>query len=199
MNPHGLLTILEKQKEKYVLQYNNEKQIKEIIKEKTSLSYILNHSEPITVFVLSLCFAFLSIIITKLIVSFIDPYREHIFIDFTIFSLLLVSSIFCGALLVKFIYKWLFNKKINKQEIIESILEEKFYGEKVSDEALSYLKIILTDDEYFELMKDKLYINNKEALDVAKLKIHKEDILMDKKKLVLDLKRLKEYKIQINS
>lgn len=199
MNPHGLLTILEKEKEKYVLQHNNEKQLKEIIKEKTSLSYILNHSKPITVFVFSLCFAFLSIIITKLIVSFIDPYGEHIFIDFTIFSLLLFSSIFCGALLVKFIYKWLFNKKINKQEIIESILEEKFYGEKISDEVLSYLKIILTDDEYFELMKDKKYITNKKAFDIAELKIHKEDILMDKKNLILDLKKLKEYKIQVNS
>lgn len=199
MNSHDLLAILDKEKQKYITQQNNEKHIKEIIKERTSLSYILNHSQPTTVFIFSLCFLFLSVIITKRIVSFIDPYREHIFIDFTIFSLILFSSIFCGALLVKFIYKWLFNKKINKQEIIESILEEKFYDEKVSDEALSYLKIILTDDEYFQLMKDKSYINNKEAFDVAKLKIHKEDILMDKKNLVLDLKKLKEYKIQVNN
>lgn len=33
MNPHGLLAILEKEKQKYITQHNNEKQLKEIIKE----------------------------------------------------------------------------------------------------------------------------------------------------------------------
>lgn len=203
MNPHGLLTILEKEKEKYVLQYNNEKQLKEIIKEKTSLGYILDHSKSDTAFIVSVCSTVLSVILsvisTKYIFSFIGLYRDHILVGFIIFSLFLITSILCSALLVKFISKWLFNKKINKQEIIESILEEKFYGEKISDEVLSYLKIILTDDEYFELMKNKKYITNKKAFDIAEFKIHKEDILMDKKNLVLDLKKLKEYKIQVNS
>lgn len=199
MNPHGLLTILEKEKEKYVIQHNNEKHIKEIIKEKTSLGYILDHSKSDTVFIFSVCSTVLSVIITKYIISFIGLYREHILVGFVIFSFFLIASILCSALLVKFISKWLFNKKINKQEIIESILEEKFYGEKISDEVLSYLKIILTDDEYFELMKDKKYITNKKAFDIAEFKIHKEDILMDKKNLVLDLKKLKEYKIQVNN
>lgn len=199
MNPHGLLTILEKEKEKYVLQHNNEKQLKEIIKERTSLAYILDHSKSDAVFILSVCTTILSVIITNYIISFIGLYKDHILVGFIIFSLFLITSMFCSSLLVKFISKRLFNKKINKQEIIESILQENFYSEKISDEVLSYLKIILNDDEYFELMKDKKDITNKKAFDIAEFKIHKENLLMDKKNLVLDLKKLKEYKIQVNS
>ena len=108
------------------------------------------------------------------------------------------SSILIGVFILKNGSKFLFNKRKNKHKIIESILEKNFYNEKVSDEVFSYLKIILTDDEYFELMKDKKYITNKEAFDIVKLKIHKNEILMDKKNLVLDLTKLKEYNIQVN-
>lgn len=199
MNPHGLLAILEKQKEQYVFQHNNEKEVQEIIQIRTSFNHLICKTNPAFLIIYFFTFIISSAVINEFILSFIDPYRLNVITGLSTLFTCFISSILIGGFIFKHGSKIVFNKRKNKQKIIESIIEEKFYSENISDEVLSYLKIILTDDEYFELMKDKKDITNKEAFNIAKLKIHKEDILMDKKNLVLDLKKLKEYKIQVNS
>lgn len=198
MSPHGLLTILEKEKEKYIRQHNNEKEVQEMIKKQTSFSHILYKTNPAFLIAYYFTFIFSSAAITEFIISFIDPYRLSVITGVSTLFASFFSSILIGVFILKNGSKFLFNKRKNKHKIIESILEKNFYNEKVSDEVFSYLKIILTDDEYFELMKDKKYITNKEAFDIVKLKIHKNEILMDKKNLVLDLTKLKEYNIKVN-
>lgn len=72
-----------------------------------------------------------------------------------------------------------------------------FYHQEVNTDIKSLLKLSLDNEEYYQLASANDNIDYIHALNAINEKIKKEDILSEKMEVSLDLKKMKEYNIEI--
>lgn len=192
MNSKDLLLILEKEREEFLEKNNNKDSIENIIKKEKELYmggeyYILPS---------------LFYLIPLFILLYVFPSLGNFMLGslMGILSFLFISSLICVSLsifTVKIFVNRMLKKSKYREETIKRTLENEFNDLNVSDEVFSVIKVLLTDDEYFQAMKENGNISNKKALEIAKDKILKDEILDGKKDLFLDLKKLKRYNVNL--
>lgn len=192
MNAENLLLILEKEREDFLKNNNNKDSIDNIIKQEKKL--YMRSEYPLLAGVFYLIIPFTSL--------FIFPEFEKFaangligFLSFMFISAF--SSIALSLTTVKIFVNVMLRNLKYREKIINTRLENNFYNSKVSDEVFSMVKLLLNDDEYFQLMKQNRSISNKQALKLAKDKILKDEILDEKKEIYLDLKKLKQYNVNV--
>lgn len=195
MNAETLLLIIENEKKDFFINKNNKENVAKIFKDKLSFSNLVDEVSPaffLTSTVLNAGF------ILYIIITFFPTYLPFIqqkgmlsifFLFFTTFFLSFLS--------IKSFFKIFYKNTKAREKLVNNTLENEFNQQPVSDEVFSMIKILLTDDEYFSYMNNKDHITNKQAIYIAKNKIHKEKILGGKRELVLDLNKLKKYNINI--
>lgn len=190
MNAENLLLILEKEREDFLKNNNNKDSIDNIIKQEKKL-YMWNEYHLLaSVFYLIIPFTSLFIFpeFGKFVADGLIGFLSFMFIS-------AFSSIALSLTTVKIFVNVMLRNLKYREKIINTRLENNFYNSKVSDEVFSMVKLLLNDDEYFQLMKQNRSISNKQALELAKDKILKDEILDEKKEIYLDLKKLKQYNV----
>lgn len=85
----------------------------------------------------------------------------------------------------------------NKFELYRKMYRNSFYHQEVNSDIRSLLKLSLNNDEYYQLATANKHIDYIHALDAINEKIKKENILSEKMEVSLDLKKMKEYNIEI--
>lgn len=190
MNAENLLLILEKEREDFFKNNNNKDSINNIIKQEKKLYMCSEYHLLAGVFYLIIPFTSLFIFpeFGKFVADGLIGFLSFMFIS-------AFSSIALSLTTVKIFVNVMLRNLKYREKIINTRLENNFYNSKVSDEVFSMVKLLLNDDEYFQLMKQNRSISNKQALELAKDKILKDEILDEKKEIYLDLKKLKQYNV----
>ncbi len=190
MNAENLLLILEKEREDFLKNNNNKDSIDNIIKQEKKLYMWSEYHLVAGVFYLIIPFTSLFIFpeFGKFVANGLIGFLSFMFIS-------AFSSIALSLTTVKIFVNVMLRNLKYREKIINTRLENNFYNSKVSDEVFSMVKLLLNDDEYFQLMKQNRSISNKQALELAKDKILKDEILDEKKEIYLDLKKLKQYNV----
>lgn len=84
-----------------------------------------------------------------------------------------------------------------KFDLYKRMYGNSFYHQEVNADIKSLLKLSLNNDEYYQLATANDHIDYIHALNAVNKKIKKEQILSEKMEVSLDLKKMKQYNIEI--
>lgn len=197
MNSQIILNIIEKEKKLFLDKNNDVELIKKYYSFKKMRSSFL-----FTIFLsLTSLPVWVILILSQILLSKIFNLTYLYDFPLTLFLFCIPISIFLTLNSFKAWNIFLFNKSKNntqaRYKLISEFFEDDFLLQEVNDEVKNLIKITLTDDEYFELLEFDNAITYQSALYILKEKARKENAIIDKRSVVLDLKKLKEYGIQV--
>ena len=195
MNAETLLLIIENEKKEFIISKNNKENVAKIFKDKLSFLNLVDAVSPAFLLTSTVLNAGA---ILYFIIAFFPTYLPFIQQKgmLSIFFLFF-TTLFLSLFTIKSFFKIFYKFPKAREKLVNNTIENEFNKQSVSDEVLSMIKILLTDDEYFSYMNNKDHITNQQAIYIARNKIHKEKILGEKRELVLDLNKLKKYNINI--
>ena len=195
MNAETLLLIIENEKKEFFINKNNKENVAKIFKDKLSFLNLVDAVGPVFLLTSTVLNARVRL---YFIITFFPTHLPFIQQKgmLSIFFLFF-TTLFLSLFTIKSFFKIFYKFPKAREKLVNNTIENEFNKQSVSDEVLSMIKILLTDDEYFSYMNNKDHITNQQAIYIARNKIHKEKILGEKRELVLDLNKLKKYNINI--
>ena len=127
------------------------------------------------------------------------PFLSVLGVVFTMMIIPFLLAFLIGCKSLKSFYRRKLSRANDEEkfDLYKRMYGNSFYHQEVNADIKSLLKLSLNNDEYYQLATANDHIDYIHALNAVNKKIKKEQILSEKMEVSLDLKKMKQYNIEI--